>query len=112
MDFGATKVTATVDRACGLDPHFRLLRHRRRRDSQVLYRQQAFERQLAGGEVGGAPFHAVDDRDHLHDFAAEFLDAVAGGERRGPDFREAWEIQKIIDTAVRSSKLRTWQAIE
>ena len=34
------------------------------------------------------------------------------GERRGPDFREAWEIQKIIDTAVRSSKSRTWQAIE
>jgi len=30
----------------------------------------------------------------------------------GPDFREAWEIQKIIDTAVQSSRLRTWQAIE
>ena len=29
---------------------------------------------------------------------AEFLEAIAGGERRGPDFREAWEIQKIIDS--------------
>ena len=43
---------------------------------------------------------------------AEFLEAIVGGEKRGPDFREAWEIQKIFDTAVRSSKLQTWQAIK
>jgi predicted dehydrogenase len=43
---------------------------------------------------------------------AEFLDAIAGGERQGPDFREAWEIQKVVDTAVRSSRSRAWQAIE
>ncbi len=32
---------------------------------------------------------------------------MAGGERKGPDFREAWEIQKVIDTAIRSSRERT-----
>ncbi len=39
---------------------------------------------------------------------AEFLAAVAGGPRCGPDFREAWEIQKVVDAAVRSSKSRGW----
>jgi predicted dehydrogenase len=44
----------------------------------------------------------------IHAYMAD----IAGGERRGPDFREAWEIQKIIDMAVQSSRLRRWQAIE
>ena len=59
-----------------------------------------------------APGHQLGFNDLKTIEVAEFLEAIAGGERRGPDFREAWEIQKIIDTAVRSSKLRTWQAIE
>ena len=37
-----------------------------------------------------------------------FLEAIAGGEAKGPDFREAWEIQKVIDTAIRSSRERRW----
>src|SRR5216683_1036100 len=59
-----------------------------------------------------APGHQLGFNDLKTIEVAEFLEAIAGGERRGPDFREAWEIQKIIDTAVRSSKLGTWQAIE
>ncbi len=59
-----------------------------------------------------APGHQLGFNDLKTIEVAEFLEAIAGGERRGPDFREAWEIQKIIDTAVRSSRLRTWQAIE
>lgn len=59
-----------------------------------------------------APGHQLGFNDLKTIEVAEFLEAIAGGERRGPDFREAWEIQKIIDTAVQSSTLRTWQAIE
>jgi predicted dehydrogenase len=59
-----------------------------------------------------APGHQLGFNDLKTIEVAEFLQAVAGGERHGPDFREAWEIQKVIDTAVRSSKLRAWQAIE
>jgi predicted dehydrogenase len=59
-----------------------------------------------------APGHQLGFNDLKTIEIAEFLEAIAGGERRGPDFREAWEIQKIIDTAVRSSKSRTWQTIE
>jgi len=60
---------------------------------------------VAAGELGEITgFRGI----HAEDYMAD----IAGGERRGSDFREAWEIQRIIDTAVRSSKLRTWQAIE
>jgi predicted dehydrogenase len=59
-----------------------------------------------------APGHQLGFNDLKTIEVAEFLQAISGGERQGPDFREAWEIQKIVDTAVRSSKVRTWQAIE
>ena len=39
---------------------------------------------------------------------AEFLGAVAGGPRNGPDFREAREIQRVVEAAVRSAKERSW----
>jgi len=42
---------------------------------------------------------------------ADFLAAIDGGSRKGPDFREAWEIQKTIDTAISSAKARAWQPI-
>ena len=42
---------------------------------------------------------------------AEFLAAIAGGPKAGPDFREAWEIQKVVDGAVRSSKGRSWVGV-
>ncbi len=43
--------------------------------------------------------------------AAEFLSEIAGGPKAGPDFREAWEIQKTVETAVQSSAARSWMKI-
>jgi predicted dehydrogenase len=42
---------------------------------------------------------------------AEFLGAIGGGPKAGPDFREAWEIQKIVEAAIQSSAARAWQKI-
>jgi predicted dehydrogenase len=42
---------------------------------------------------------------------ADFLEAIDGGKSRGPNFREAWEIQKVIDTAIRSGRERCWLKI-
>lgn len=41
----------------------------------------------------------------------EFLGAIGRGEKSGPDFREAYEIQKVVVAAVASSKTRSWQAV-
>ena len=38
----------------------------------------------------------------------EFLRAIGGGPKAGPDFREAWEIQKVVDAAIASSRARGW----
>ena len=35
---------------------------------------------------------------------AEFLGAIAGAQHAGPDFREAFEIQKVVEAAIQSSK--------
>ena len=35
---------------------------------------------------------------------AEFLSGIASGKAAGPDFREAYEIQKVIEAAIQSSK--------
>jgi predicted dehydrogenase len=42
---------------------------------------------------------------------AEFLGAIGSGIKSGPDFREACEIQKVVDAAILSSKTRSWQAL-
>ncbi len=42
---------------------------------------------------------------------AEFLGAIGKGEKSGPDFREAYEIQKVVDAAIASSKQRLWQKV-
>jgi len=39
---------------------------------------------------------------------AEFLAAIGGGPKSGPDFREAWEIHKVVEAAVTSSRTRSW----
>lgn len=39
---------------------------------------------------------------------AHFLEAIAGGAHKGPDFREAFEIQRVVDSAIRSDKERSW----
>lgn len=43
--------------------------------------------------------------------AADLLAAIEGATPKGPDFREAWEIQKVIDTAILSARTRVWQAV-
>jgi predicted dehydrogenase len=59
-----------------------------------------------------APGHQLGFNDLKTIEVAHFLQAIAGGERKGPDFREAWEIQKVIDTAVRSAKERAWLKVD
>ena len=41
----------------------------------------------------------------------EFLGAIGRGEKSGPDFREAYEIQKVVEKAIESSRSRSWKAI-
>jgi predicted dehydrogenase len=41
----------------------------------------------------------------------EFLRAIGGGKTQGPDFREAYEIQKVVEAAIASSKARGWVKI-
>jgi predicted dehydrogenase len=77
-------------------------------------RQQGFTRIEAGpahwpyGLFCVAPGHQLGFNDLKTIEVAQFLEAVAGGECKGPDFREAWEIQKVVDTAVRSARERRW----
>jgi predicted dehydrogenase len=59
-----------------------------------------------------APGHQLGFNDLKTIEVAEFLAAIAGGEKNGPDFREAWEIQRVIDTAIESSRARCWRRIE
>ncbi len=42
---------------------------------------------------------------------AEFLGAIGKGQKSGPDFREAYEIQKVVEAAISSSKSRTWATV-
>jgi predicted dehydrogenase len=39
---------------------------------------------------------------------AEFLGAIGKGQKSGPDFREAYEIQKVVEAAIASSNTRSW----
>jgi predicted dehydrogenase len=42
---------------------------------------------------------------------AEFLGGIAKGKTTGPGFREAYEIQKVVEAALASSRARQWIAI-
>ena len=42
---------------------------------------------------------------------AEFLSGIAERKSVGPDFREAYEIQKVVDAAVASSQERCWKTV-
>ena len=42
---------------------------------------------------------------------AEFLGAIGRGEKSGPDFREAYEIQKVVEAAIASSQQRRWTTV-
>lgn len=39
---------------------------------------------------------------------AEFIGGIAAGKANGPDFREAYEVQKVVDAAIASSMARSW----
>jgi predicted dehydrogenase len=41
----------------------------------------------------------------------EFLGAIASGSPAGADFREAYEIQKVVEAAISSSRSRQWVAV-
>ncbi len=43
---------------------------------------------------------------------AEFLGAIGRGEKSGPDFREAYEIQKVVEAAIQSSNSKRWVAVD
>jgi predicted dehydrogenase len=79
--------------------------------------QEGFKRLEAGpahfpyGLFCVAPGHQLGFNDLKTIEVAHFLEAIAGGERRGPDFREAWEIQKVVDRAIESGKERAWMKI-
>jgi predicted dehydrogenase len=55
-----------------------------------------------------APGHQLGFNDLKTIEVADFLTAISGGPRKGPDFREAWEIQKVVDIAIRSSREKAW----
>jgi predicted dehydrogenase len=42
---------------------------------------------------------------------AEFLGGIAAGKSAGPDFRQAYEIQKVVEAALESSRQRRWQRL-
>jgi predicted dehydrogenase len=54
----------------------------------------------AGHQLGFNDLKAIEMRD--------FLLAIAGEPVQGPDFREGWEVQKVVDTIIRSSRERAW----
>jgi predicted dehydrogenase len=58
-----------------------------------------------------APGHQIGFNDLKTIEVAEFLAEIVGGAKAGPDFREAWEIQKVVETAVDASKARAWMKI-
>src|SRR5262249_19251783 len=97
------------------------LRFTQERLNELLYyrvggdpRHAGFQRIEAGPEHHPyglfcvAPGHQLGFNDLKTIEAADFLAAIAGGPPKGPDFREAWEIQKVIDAALRSAKERRW----
>ena len=57
-----------------------------------------------GHQIGFNDLKAIEVRDFLH--------AVAGGPRKGPDFREGYEVQNLVDLAYRSARERRWLTVE
>ena len=55
-----------------------------------------------------APGHQLGFNDLKTIEVADFLAAIAAGTKAAPDFREAWEVQKLIDLAALSSRAGTW----
>jgi predicted dehydrogenase len=60
------------------------------------------------GQFCVAPGHQLGFNDLKAIEIAEFIRAIATGGKAFPDFREAFEIQKVVDAAIRSSVARGW----
>ncbi|MHB2169309.1 Gfo/Idh/MocA family protein [Alsobacter sp. R-9] len=81
-------------------------------------RQQGYVRVEAGpqhapyGHFCVAPGHQLGFNDLKTIEVADFLAAIAGGPRKGPDFREALAVQQVIDAALVSSAGQRWVAVE
>ena len=59
-----------------------------------------------------APGHQIGFNDLKAIEARDFLQAVAGGSRRGPDFREGYEVQKLVELAYRSAREERWLDVQ
>ena len=59
-----------------------------------------------------APGHQIGFNDLKAIEARDFLQAVAGGSRRGPDFREGYEVQKLVELAYRSARKGQWLDVQ
>ena len=59
-----------------------------------------------------APGHQLGFNDIKTIEVRALIDALAGGPAFSPDFREAWEIQRVVDGIVRSAHERRWLDIE
>ena len=55
-----------------------------------------------------APGHQIGFNDLKAIEARDFLQTVAGGPRNGPDFREGYEVQKLVELAYRSAREKRW----
>jgi len=55
-----------------------------------------------------APGHQLGFNDLKTIEMRDFLSAIAGEAAAGPDFREGWEVQKVIDAIIQSSRERQW----
>jgi predicted dehydrogenase len=93
--------------------------------NELLYWHRSDDPRLAGcrriasgpqhapyGRFCPAPGHQLGFNDLKTIEVAEFLRSIAGGETAGPDFREGWEIQRVIDAAIRSSRERRWMKLD
>jgi predicted dehydrogenase len=58
-----------------------------------------------------APGHQLGFNDLKTIEIRDYLLAIAGEPVRGPDFREGWEVQKVVDAMIRSSRARDWVAV-
>src|SRR5262245_21498345 len=58
-----------------------------------------------------APGHQLGFNDLKTIEVRDFLLAVSGVSVIGPDFREGWEVQKVVDAILRSARERAWIAV-
>ncbi|HFJ4329894.1 Gfo/Idh/MocA family protein [Serratia liquefaciens] len=58
-----------------------------------------------------APGHQLGFNDLKTIEMLEFIQSIQQGDSQGPDFKEAVEIQRLVDAAVRSSAERNWIAL-